>query len=110
MAMRDAKLRQLEQEIIPLRIQHALAQACHAPKAEFANTLWQALPAGPEVGTKWMDMDLLSDEELALLAGPGFAIYASCLEPHELAAIVQGREAMEALGMESYEVWHKRQL
>jgi len=62
------RLASLEQVALDLAISKALAAARAVPKDKFAATLMARLPVGPEPRTIWCDFDLLSPDELLLVA------------------------------------------
>jgi hypothetical protein len=64
----NKRLASLEHMAIDLAISKALAAARAVPKDKFAATLLARLPVGPEPGTIWLNVDLLSPNELRLVA------------------------------------------
>ena len=62
------RLASLEQVALDLAISKALAAARSSPRDQFAATLLARLPVGPEPGTIWCDFDLLTNDELLLVA------------------------------------------
>jgi hypothetical protein len=70
MPLRDIhkRLTSLEHVAIDLAISKAIAVARSGPRDQFAATLLARLPAGPEPGTIWLNVDLLSPNELLLVA------------------------------------------
>ena len=70
MPLRDInkRLASIEQVAIDLAIGKALDAARSGPRDQFAATLMARLPVGPEPGTIRCDLDLLTNDELLLVA------------------------------------------
>ena len=64
----NKRLASLEQVAIDLAISKALDAARSGPRDQFVATLMARLPVGPEPETIWLDLDLLSPDELLLVA------------------------------------------
>ena len=61
-------LLRLEHNVREMQIQQALRTARRVNKADFSQTLVDHMPQGDTPWTVWCDLDLLTDEELVLLA------------------------------------------
>jgi hypothetical protein len=63
----DKRLLKLEEHFIARGFARALARARQAPMSDFAQVLADALPHDGR-GTLWCDLDMLTDQELQLVA------------------------------------------
>ena len=61
-------LMRLEYNVREMQVQLALRTARRVNTSDFAQTLLDHLPQGDTPWTAWCDLDLLTDEELVLLA------------------------------------------
>jgi hypothetical protein len=64
----ESHLRKIERELVEMQIRQALEMARAVPRDQFAATLLARLPLGPEPETILLDLDLLSPDELLLVA------------------------------------------
>jgi hypothetical protein len=86
----------------------ALRRARRGPPEQFWETLWRLSPA--EGGARYLDLERLRLEELALVVGPGFAEYGEGLDISALQALECGGPALlRELGLETYDAWCRRQ-
>jgi hypothetical protein len=103
------RLSKVELLAIKVGFRRALLQARRVLAVRFWGTLWAWAPVA-DAEHKWLDLDQLSETELALVAGPGFATYASTLDDDALYAQWQGGPAaLRALGVATYADWVQQQ-
>jgi len=106
------RLETLDPVVIKMAFRLALRKARRQPPERFWDTLWAWAPG--DATQKHLDLDLLTEEELALIAtrggGPGFAEYGATLDTYALQTLELGGAAlMTELGMETYAEWRRRQ-
>ena len=87
----ESHLRKIERELLDMQIRQALEMARAVPRDQFAATLMARLPVGPEPGTIGLDLDLLSLDELLLVAQMDYAWPApNMFTPDQLRRIAAG--------------------
>lgn len=102
------RLDRLEPIAQDMQFHTTLAIARQAPPAQFVETLLTWAEAIEE-----RHLLALTEDELLLMAGgEGFATYFASLDKYQQIAVAQGKDAMAALGVETFAQWqrrHKRQ-
>lgn len=108
MATWKQRLTKLEPLAMLVAFLRALRKARQVAQELFWDTLWAWAPG--DATHKWLDFALLTEAEVALVAGPGFATYANTLDDYTLQTLAVGGAAlMTEMGMETFEQWCRRQ-
>jgi len=102
-----SRLIRLEPLALKVAFRRALWKARRVPAAQFWDALWTWAPG--DGAHKWLDLAQLTEEEVALIAGPGFDAYGATLDDDALCALVMGGPALlRERGVETYAAWVQR--
>jgi hypothetical protein len=102
------RLDKVEPLVTKMAFRLALRKARRQPPERFWDTLWAWAPG--DATQKYLDLEALTETELALVAGPGFAAYGATLDTYGLQTLELGGAAlMVEMGMETYHAWCRRQ-